>query len=124
MSLSPKNLFLPRITKEAEEDFLNLYALYEYEEFQNAEHAMREVWNQANYIFQNEKRDAPYFLIFMMRPVSEKCQALLCTFAICPYTKDRGDRIKDSLVWYCDKQKGVFKLATDLCDFRRRDGLL
>lgn len=124
MSLSLRNSPTPKITKAVEEDVLSLYSLYEYEEYQNAERAMCEVWKEAQRIFQNEKRDTPYFLIFMMRPVSERCQTLICTFAICPYTKDRGDRIQDSLVWYCDKPKGVFKLATDLCDLRRRDGLL
>lgn len=123
MSLSHKEV-LPKITKQVEQDFFALHALYEYEEFENVKPVIQSVWNQANSIFQNENREKPYFLIFMMRPLSERFQTLVGKFAIFPSTRSTGERLKDCLVWYCDKPNGVFKLATDLCDLRQRDGLL
>lgn len=111
---------LPKITKEAERDFFQLYDYYEREEFDQAEDMAKSVWVQAKQIYHGLEREAPYFLIFMVRPVFERFQTIACTFAICPYKRDTGTKIKNSLVWYCDKPRGVFKLATDLCDLSPR----
>lgn len=123
MNLS-HNTPLPKITREVEQDVLSLYDAYEREEFDQAEVISRAVWCQARQIFESLDRKTPYFLIFMARKVFERSQSIACTFAICPFRKDTGERIKDSLVWFCDKPKGVFRLATDLCDLRPSGGLL
>lgn len=123
MSLSHKQPF-PKITKQLEKDFFTLHSLYENEEIENVKPVIQAVWDRANYIFQNENRDAPYYLIFMMRPLSDRFQTMVCKFAIFPSINSTGEPVKDCLVWYCDKKNRVFKLATELCDLRRRDGLL
>lgn len=120
MSLSHNNN-TPKVTKQVEQDVELLHNLYEHEEKTNAEQFMVSVCNHAKAIFDQEKRDAPYYLIFMMKEVSPRMQSMCCTFAICPATFSRkGGVIKDSLVWYCDKKKGIFKIVRSLCDLRRR----
>lgn len=111
---------MPKITKEVECDLFNLYEHYEREEFENASEMAKSVWLQAKQIYADLNKDTPYFLIFMVRPVFERFQTIACTFAICPYKRDTGMKLKDSLVWYCDKPRGVFKLVTDLCDLTPR----
>lgn len=111
---------LPKITKDVERDVFTLYEYYEREEFNGADEVAKDVWTKAHQIFQDVNRDTPYFLIFMMRPVFERFQTIACTFAICPYKRDTGTKIKDSLVWFCNKPRGVFKLVTELCDLSPR----
>lgn len=121
MSLSHSNT-VPKITKHVEQDIDILYNLYKHEEQENAEEFMITVCNHAKSIFDRENRNSPYYLIFMMKEVSPRMQKLCCTFAICPasFVNKGNEVIKDSLVWYCDKKKGIFKIVRSLCDLRRK----
>lgn len=111
---------MPKIDRHVEQDVTQLYSLYKQEELSNSEAVMLSVWNQARAIFENEKRDSPYYLIFMMKTVSPRMQSVCCGFAIATKTKFQKGVVKDSLVWYCDKKKGIFKLVKSLCDLRRK----
>lgn len=108
---------LPKITKEVEKDVETLFNLYEYEENQALPSVCEDTWNRALTIYNTFECEKPYYIVFMVKQVSSKLQTFACKFMICTAKSD-GSMLKDCLVWYCHKKKGIFKLATELCDLR------
>lgn len=111
LNLMP-NLYIP---KDVEKDVLELYDLYLMEEKARMQDLCADTWQRARTIFETLDYDRPYYIIFMVKEVSQKMQSFACQFMVCAAKSD-GSVLKDCLVWYCDKSKNIFKLDKDLCD--------
>lgn len=113
MNLTHNHIDLPNFVYD---DFQKLYDLYDEEEKQNITPLAQYTWGQAKLIYDHTNETKPFYIIFMVLPVHERSQQHLCKFAVVKNAKNSGHIIKNSLVWFCHKPKGIFKLATDLCD--------
>lgn len=110
------------VMKEAERRFTELLPLFEKEENDGVQSMIIQTWNTAVQIYQEADVKTPFYILFQMKSMGERFQAMMYEFAI---VKVKGrthetDVIKDSLVWYCDKKKGIFSLEKHLCDLRKR----
>lgn len=104
--------------KVLEEGLDLLLPLYEAEELSKVEELSKSVWNRALQIYQNTTSESPFYIIFMSKPVGERFQEVACGFLVnkVKYREQNPSVLKDCLVWFCDKQKGIFELETCACD--------
>lgn len=110
---------LPKITYEVEKEFLELYNLYAQEERLQVPGLCIQTWSQAKQIYEAYDSVKPFYILFMVKEVSPRMQSFACEFMVCP-AKSTGEKIKDCLVWYCDKKRNIFKLEIDLCDLKQK----
>lgn len=113
MSRSANDVYL---SKEQELYFQKLHDLYEAEEYEKLYRISKQAWDQAYQIYTHTQEQQPFYIVLMVVQVHERAQTHLCQFMLVKKSKNTGERIKHSLVWFCDKAHRVFKLATDLCD--------
>lgn len=111
-----------QIMKEAERRFEALLPLFEKEEREGAESMIIETWNTAVQIYKEADINTPFYILFQMRPVGDRFQTMMYEFGIVK-VKGRTDDttpVKNSLVWYCDRRKGIFSLEKHLCDLKKK----
>lgn len=110
------------VMKEAERRFAELLPLFEKEEQEGVQPMIIETWNTAVRIYREADIQTPFYILFQMKSMGDRFQTMMYEFAIVKVkgrTKET-DVIKDSLVWFCDKKKGIFRLEEHLCDLRKR----
>lgn len=106
--------------KVLEEAFELLLPYFEQEEFSQVPKVARSVWQKAQDIYLHTQSDTPFYIIFMTKCVSDRFQEFMCGFMV-NKVKSRDQHpsvLKDCLVWFCDKKKGIFELETRACDSR------
>lgn len=121
MSLTAKN---PFPTKEHERLYQWLDDAYHDEEFAKVPILAREAWDKAYAIYQASEDKKPFYILLMVMPVHARAQTHLCQFAKLsnPKKEKQCGPIKNCLVWFCDKRRGVFALAKELCDLSQPQG--
>lgn len=108
---------LPELPKFVFDDVEKLAELYIREEMSQANHLARYAQQKAKELFDAVDEQKPFYILLMVVQVHERAQKHICQFAVVKNAKNDGSRIPNSLVWYCDKPKKIFKLAKDLSDF-------
>lgn len=93
-----------------------LYDLFEAEEKAQLPGLCKDVVDKAEAIYRHTNDENPFYIVLMVVQVHERAQNFLCQFALVKNAKNTGQKLKNCLVWFCDKKRGIFKLATELCD--------
>lgn len=106
--------------KILEEAFEKLLPLFEAEEFARVPALAKTVWERALRIYNEAQSSTPFYILFMMKSVGERFQEMACGFLVnkVKYREPNPPVLKDCLVWFCDKSKGIFELETCACDSR------
>lgn len=104
------------LSKDQEKYYQLLHDLYHAEELAKLPDLVKNTWKQARDIYNHTKSLKPFYIVLMVVQVHERTQDHLCQFMVVTNTKNTGEKIPNSLVWFCDKSRNIFSLATDLCD--------
>lgn len=108
---------LSKLPKFVYDDVEKLTELYIREEMQQVNPLAQYAQQKAKELFDAVDEKKPFYILLMVVQVHERTQKHICQFMIVKNAKSDGNKIPNSLVWYCDKTKNIFKLAKDLSDF-------
>lgn len=112
-SLSKKNF---KFSLKQLKEYEKLHDLYDAEEKAQVPFLAKYAWDTAKEIFNHTQCEKPFYILLMVMTVHERSQKHLCQFAVIKNTNHDGSKIQNSLVWFCDKSKKIFRLETQLCD--------
>lgn len=106
--------------KILEDAFEQLLPLFESEEYAKVPELAKTVWERALQIYNETQSSTPFYILFMTKSIGDRFQEMACGFLV-DKVKCREPNppvLKDCLVWFCDKSKGIFELETCACDSR------
>lgn len=113
----PETIPLERM-KILEYAFEKLLPFFEQEEYSQIPELAKQVWEKALRIYHETQSSTPFYILFMTKPLGERFQEMVCGFLVnkVEYREKDPTVLKDCLVWFCDKKKGIFELETRACD--------